>query len=108
MTQLRIFDNRPQTATLRVRWRGADPTPGEYFRSEGPRTRTAYRIVSVTRAKGLAMLDGLHHLRIECRRVMPAEIPAGAIVHPWKWDSRGPRAATLKGWANASPPTAAS
>ena len=88
-------------ATLRARWRGHDPEPGHYLKSEGQRARTAYLIADVARAKGLAMLDGLHHLRLKVWRVAPSEVPAGAVVHPWKWDSRAPRRSSL---ANA--PTA--
>jgi len=87
--------------TLRARWRGADPSPGDYLKSDGPRARSAYLIVSADRSKGVAMLDGLHHLRIKVWRVQPSEIPAGATVHPWKWDSRAPKRMDVKGWANA-------
>jgi len=74
--------------------RGA-PSPGHIIMGNGPRTRRAYRVLSVRRAKGLAAL-GVATWRIAVEPMSAAagreEIAAGVPHWLIKWDSRARRA----------------
>lgn len=82
-----------RTPTIRYRCpvnRGA-PSPGHIIMGNGPRTRRAYRVLSVRRAKGQAAL-GVATWRIAVEPMSAAagraEIEAGTPHWSIKWDSR--------------------
>lgn len=69
---------------LRARWAGPLPEGGDWLRSARP--RFVYRIVFVT------PLTGEFQLLLEVERhPVGAELVLGGTVHPWTWDSRGPK-----------------
>lgn len=83
---------------LRARWEGNPPQVGEFLMSQ-VRPRFAYRIdeVDVRQAANLNQLphglsgshrDAQSKLLLRVTKVPIAEIPAGAVTHPWKWDAR--------------------
>ena len=72
--------------TLRARWEGDPPRPGEFLMS-AQRPRHSYRIVRVVpTATGLL-------LTVEREPVAAAEAapPQGVPVWAWKWHPRNPR-----------------
>lgn len=69
----------PPVTTLRARWRGAMPKPGDYLLSPY-RARSAYRILSAPE-RGT-------RIRLRVQRV-DLPLPDGAVVHPWRWDPSG-------------------
>lgn len=71
---------------LRMRWFGRPPKVGEYLRSEGPRARTAYRIVAVN-WKWFER-EQLWVGPVTVEREPIANIPDGWRVHRFRWDSR--------------------
>lgn len=81
---------------LRARWQGALPVANEYLRSQGPRTKFAYRIVAVDIVSKSA--DDHSLLRMTVERLDVGNIPADAVVHDWKWDPRNRRQAA--GWSS--------
>jgi hypothetical protein len=85
-----IYDRSP-TMILRARWSGPMPKVGEYLMSQH-RARSAYRIVSPPTYNQVTWdaqrRAEVRHLRLEVERVgLP--LPRDAVVHHWKWDSRG-------------------
>lgn len=65
-----------------LHWGGDPPVPGQYLKAE--RGRTAFLIVEVVpprRPCGYAF-------RLLCERTSPANLPAGAVVHTWRWAAR--------------------
>lgn len=70
-------------ATLTVlHWEGDLPVPGQYVKAE--RGRTAFLIVEVVLPKRSCG----YVARFRCERTSPASLPAGAVVHPWRWAAR--------------------
>lgn len=70
-------------ATLTVlHWEGDLPAPGQYVKAE--RGRTAFLIVEVVKPKRRCR----YVARFRCERHSPGSLPAGAVVHPWRWAAR--------------------
>lgn len=65
--------------SIRLTWQGAEPAVGDFLMSQH-RPRFAYRIEDVCRS-GQA-------LEISGKRVLVSEVPAGATVHPMRWNAR--------------------
>jgi hypothetical protein len=76
------------TVTLRARWSDDDPTSGSYMAA--PRgTATVYRIASVHRLRTVGVPNS-QRVRLVCVPVRRAEVPAGAVIHPWRRDHPPP------------------
>lgn len=69
---------------LRARWTGSPPQQDEYLMSQG-RARFAYRIVEVE-LRGEHATGSIYRMEVE--KIAASDVPAGATVHPWKWDPR--------------------
>lgn len=70
-------------ATLTVlHWEGDLPVPGQYVKAD--RGRTAFLIVEVVKPKRPCR----YVARFRCERHSPGGVPAGAVVHPWRWATR--------------------
>lgn len=71
------------------------PAPGHIIMGDGPRTRRAYRVLSLRRAKGQAAL-GVATWRVAVEPMSAAagrsEIEAGTPHWSIKWDNRSRRA----------------
>ena len=75
--------------TLRARWNGDLPLAGEYLMSQGRRTKFAYRIIEVDHLRDLPHhVPGFSRLKLEVERIAASSVPAGVVVHPWRWDPR--------------------
>lgn len=72
---------------LRARWHGPLPRPREFFMSS-TRPRFAYRLMDVEALKDLPHHPTGKRLRLIVERVSSQDVPAGVVVHPWKWDAR--------------------
>jgi hypothetical protein len=84
---------------LRARWTGALPVANEYLMSQA-RPRFAYRIVAVEQLRDLPHhVPGYARLKLEVEKIPTADVPAGAVVHPWRWD---PRKKTGFAWSSMS------
>jgi hypothetical protein len=85
-----VYDRSP-TMILRARWTGPAPKIGEYLMSQH-RARRAYQIVEVSAPSHVGWdteaRKEVRQLRFEVLRV-DLPLPPAAVVHPWKWDSRG-------------------
>jgi hypothetical protein len=86
--------------TLRARWIGAPPRPGDYLMSE-VRPRHAYRVTHVINASSLVRWDPaakaeVRNLQIVVARRSVSAVPRLARIHPWKWDRRESRATSQK------------
>jgi hypothetical protein len=78
---------------LRARWNGLPPKIGDYLMSE-IRPRFAYRVCEVSRTDRIVAWDPtlkteFVRFSIVATRVARNAVPAGAKVHPWRWDRRG-------------------
>lgn len=71
---------------LRARWEGSPPQVGEFLMSQ-VRPRHAYRIEGIEQ-KRLDKATQRTYLALTCTKVASGDVPAGAVVHPWKWDAR--------------------
>ena len=86
--------------TLRARFCGAPPRPGELMAAEtGP---AVYRVESVTILRQAGEQPGTHRYRLTCTRLASAE--ADAAIHPWRWGGRAPRQTALQAPAGVSSP----
>jgi len=85
-----VYDRSP-TMILRARWAGHLPKVGEYLMSQY-RARSAYQIVAIRPSQFVdwdpEIRREVRNLRLEVLRV-DLPLPPAAVVHPWKWDSRG-------------------
>lgn len=88
---------------LRASWFGPPPAIGDFLKSH--RGRTAYRIVTITptsttTARAAAQFDlygePTNGFVFECVRCDPMELPAGAVVHEWKWSARTKRPVVMR------------
>lgn len=87
--------------TLRARWCGTPPRPGELMAA--PTGGTVYRVVAVATLRQAGERSGSQRYRLTCTRLAPAEVPIDVEIHPWRWDGRGPRQTAL----SAPPPRVA-
>jgi len=73
---------------LRARWNGPLPVASEYLMSS-TRPRFAYRIIGVEVLRDLPHhVPGFTRLKLEVERIPSQDVPAGAVIHAWKWDAR--------------------
>lgn len=80
--------------TLRARFCGAPPRPGELMAAEtGP---AVYRVESVTILRQAGEQPGTHRYRLTCTRLASAEVLPDAAIHPWRWGGRAPRQTALQ------------
>jgi len=76
---------------LRARWSCGLPDVGDYLMS-AHRPRFAYRIEGrVITRRAVSNVIPENQLEITVVRVKASEVPDGAVVHAWKWDSRAPK-----------------
>jgi hypothetical protein len=79
------FNGHSTSCQLRARWAGAPPLVGQFLKAA--RGRTAYEITAV-RKVGRAGLGTGAKFSLTVERWNPADVPAHAVVHEWKWDRR--------------------
>lgn len=71
---------------LRARWEGDPPKVGEYLRSS---VRPVYAyVIRGVRERRAYKLATARSLELVVDRVAADDVPADAIVHPWRWDPR--------------------
>lgn len=68
--------------SMRARWQGEVPKVGEFLMSQGPGTKFAYQIATITPTRTADLYE------VEADKVLCTKLPTGAVVHAWKWDSR--------------------
>lgn len=76
--------------SINARWDGDPPKPGDYLRGL-VRPRFAYRIVAIMPTRTARSLTESGRYTFHVERLPAGDVPAGATVHPWKWDSRDPK-----------------
>jgi hypothetical protein len=88
--------------TLRARRVGAcePPRVGELMASASG--KTVFRIVGVTRVR-TAGDPTADRYRLACGRLRQAEVPDGAVIHPWRLSAGAPGQRLGQGGAEASP-----
>lgn len=75
--------------TLRARFCGDPPRPGELMAAE---TGSAvYRVETVWTLRQAGERPGAHRYRLACTRLLAAEVPSDAEIHLWRWGGRPPR-----------------
>lgn len=78
--------------TLRARWLGPPPRPGDYLMSP-VRPRYAYRVEAIHQTSRRVLWDPWakkeqRKLSIAVERVAIGDVPKNARVHAWRWDKR--------------------
>lgn len=88
-----VHDDKGDVISMRARWNGAPPQVGEYLASSGGNTRFAYKILSLYKPAKSDVYE------ISALKIPLGNMPAGAVVHQWKWDARGSKGNGDKGTA---------
>ncbi len=76
------------TRKLRVtHWDGRPPKPGEWLAVQGPRARSAFKVLAWRKTRPgdaiVAVVTVERH-----GKGMLDDLPDGTFVHPWQWDKR--------------------
>ena len=79
---------------VRAVWTGELPRNGDFLMSL-VRPRFAYRITAIDKDNlvewDIAAKASRYKLALTVEKVKLGDVPETATVHPWKWDTRGPK-----------------
>lgn len=86
-----VYTTRP--CALTIRWHERRPPQvGHFVGGQGPRVRTAYRIVEVKRRATADRRRG-YNFTLMCRRYKPGDVPPKAPGYWFRWDKRASKRA---------------